>query len=60
MTNTYSSIQMVEVIPEKSDMARFITKARVKDLIVTDGVSSSPRAPENSSNPQRRQRSGVV
>lgn len=29
---------MVKKTPEKSDKAKFITKARVQDLIITDGA----------------------
>ena len=32
MTITYALVQMVEKIAEKSDKARIVTKARVKDL----------------------------
>ena len=38
MTTTCALIQMVEKIAEKSDKAKIITKARVNDLIITDGA----------------------
>ena len=38
MTITYTLIQMVEKIAEKSDKARIITKARVTELIMSGGV----------------------
>merc|ERR1719383_79528 len=38
MTITYALIQMVEKIAEKSDKARIITKARVTELIMSDGA----------------------
>ena len=38
MTITYTLIQMVEKIAEKSDKARIITKARVTELIMSGGT----------------------
>ena len=38
MTTTYALIQMVEKIAGKSDKAKIITKARVNELIITDGA----------------------
>merc|ERR1711975_106644 len=37
MTITYALIQMLEKISEKTDRARIITKARVKQLLTGDG-----------------------
>merc|ERR1712136_677436 len=38
MTITYALIQMVEKIAEKTDKAKIITKARVTELIMSDGA----------------------
>ena len=38
MTTTYALIQMVDKIAGKSDKAKIITKARVNELIITDGA----------------------
>ena len=38
MTTTCALIQMIEKIAGKSDKAKIITKARVNDLIITDGA----------------------